>query len=74
MGGEIVKGVPTVSVRSDGSEIAVIATLIPMRGIDGIVTCVACIAAPLAIAQEHPRARKSVAFIDGLTAGIPSHR
>jgi PAS domain S-box-containing protein len=78
MGGEIVKGFPTVSVHSDGSEIAVIATLIPMRGIDRIVTCVACIAtpipAPLAIAQEHPRARKSVAFIDDLTAGIPSHR
>lgn len=78
MGDEIVKGFPSVSVHSDGSEIAVMTTLIPVRGIDGIVTCVACIATPIpaavAIAQAHPRPRKSAVFVDDLTAGIPSHR
>ena len=78
MGGEIVKGFPTVSVRGDGSEIAVMTTLIPVRGIDGTVTCVACIATPIpwavAIAQANPRPRKSAVFVDDLTANIPSHR
>jgi PAS domain S-box-containing protein len=60
LGGEIVKRFPTVQIRSDGTEIAVAMTIIPVRGIDGGTTCVAFIATPmpdaaLVISQSNPR-------------------
>jgi PAS domain S-box-containing protein len=45
--GAIVARFPTVQLRSDGSEIAVAMTIIPVRGIDGATTCVAFIATPM---------------------------
>ena len=47
LGGEIVKRFPTVQIRSDGTEIAVVMTIIPIRGIGGGTTCVAFIATPM---------------------------
>lgn len=47
LGGEIVKRFPTVQIRSDGTEIAVAMTIIPVRGISGGTTCVAFIATPI---------------------------
>ena len=42
-GGEIVPRFPTLQVRSDGAEIAVAMTILPMRDGDGAVSNVACI-------------------------------
>ena len=61
LSGDIVQRFPTVQVRSDGSEIAVAMTIIPVRGIDGATTCVAFIATPmpdpaLAISESSPHA------------------
>jgi len=46
-GGEIVPRFPTLQVRSDGAEIAVAMTILPMRGGDGAVSNVACITTPI---------------------------
>ena len=61
--GEIVQRFPTVQVRSDGSEIAVAMTIIPVRGIDGATNCVAFIATPMpdpaqAVSESSPRESK----------------
>ena len=44
LGGEVVPLFPTLQVRSDGAEIAVAMTILPMRDGDGGVSGVACIA------------------------------
>jgi len=46
-GGEIVPLFPTLQVRSDGAEIAVAMTILPMRDGDGAVSNVACITTPI---------------------------
>ena len=46
-GGEIVPRFPTLQVRSDGAEIAVAMTILPMRDGDGAVSNVACISTPI---------------------------
>src|SRR5260370_3691734 len=66
LSGEIVQCFATTGIRSDGSEIAVAMTIIPVRGIDGTTTCVAFIATPipdpaLAISQSTPPASKKAA-------------
>jgi PAS domain S-box-containing protein len=48
LSGEIVPRFPTLQVRSDGAEIAVAMTILPMRDDDGAVSGVACIATPIA--------------------------
>lgn len=68
LNGEIVQRFPTIGIRSDGSEIAVAMTIIPVRGIDGATTCVAFIATPmpdatLASSQSTPRPAKQAAPI-----------
>jgi PAS domain S-box-containing protein len=70
--GEIVQRFPTVQVRSDGSEIAVAMTIIPVRGIDGAPTCVAFIATPmpdstLVSSEPTPHQAKQVARLDSPT-------
>jgi PAS domain S-box-containing protein len=67
LSGEIVRRFPTVGVRSDGSEIAVAMTIIPVRGIDGATTCVAFIATPMpdtapARSESAPLAAKQAAL------------
>jgi PAS domain S-box-containing protein len=47
LGGEVVPLFPTLQVRSDGAEIAVAMTILPMRDGDGGVSGVACIATPI---------------------------
>jgi PAS domain S-box-containing protein len=42
-GGEIVSRFPTLQVRSDGAEIAIAMTILPIRDGDGVVSNVACI-------------------------------
>jgi PAS domain S-box-containing protein len=44
LAGEIVPRFPTVHLRSDGAEIAGAMTIVPIRGPDGLVLSVACIA------------------------------
>ncbi len=56
----------TTGIRSDGSEIAVAMTIIPVRGVDGTTTCVAFIATPIpdpamASSQSTLRAAKQAA-------------
>jgi PAS domain S-box-containing protein len=46
-GGEIVSRFPTLQVRSDGAEIAVAMTILPIRDGDGAVSNVACITTPI---------------------------
>jgi PAS domain S-box-containing protein len=46
-GGEVVLRFPTLQVRSDGTEVAVAMTIIPMRDCTGAVSNVACIATVL---------------------------
>ena len=48
-GGEIVPRFPTLQLRSDGAEIAVAMTIIPVRDRGGAVSNVACIATPLGV-------------------------
>jgi PAS domain S-box-containing protein len=48
MVGEMVPQFPTVHLRSDGAKIAGAMTIVPIRGADGSVLCVACIATPIA--------------------------
>ncbi len=67
--GEIVARFPTVQVRSDGSEIAVAMTIVPVRGIDGATTCVAFIATPmpdaaLASSPATPREAEQAAALE----------
>ncbi len=45
-GGEIVPRFPTLQVRSDGAEIAVAMTILPLRDGEGAVSNVACITTP----------------------------
>jgi len=47
LGGEIVPRFPTLQVRSDGAEIPVSMTILPMRHGDGPISNVACIATPI---------------------------
>jgi PAS domain S-box-containing protein len=46
LSGEVVSRFPTMNRRSDGTEVAGAMTLVPVRGADGGVLCVACIATP----------------------------
>ena len=46
-GGEIVPRFPTLQLRSDGAEIAVAMTILPLRDGDGSVSNVACISTPI---------------------------
>ncbi len=48
LAGEIVPQFPTVHLRSDGAEVAGAMTMVPIRGADGSVLGVACIATPIA--------------------------
>ena len=47
LAGEIVPRFPTFLVRSDGSEIAVAMTIVPLREASGAISNVACIATPI---------------------------
>jgi PAS domain S-box-containing protein len=51
LAGEVVPRFPTVNLRSDGTEVAAAMTLVPIRGADGAVLCVAYIATPIAEAD-----------------------
>ncbi len=51
-GGEVVSRFPTLQVRSDGTEVAVAMTIVPMRDCAGAVSNVACIATALGSAKR----------------------
>ncbi|HYL58891.1 MAG TPA: response regulator [Candidatus Acidoferrales bacterium] len=48
LAGEVVPRFPTVNLRRDGTEVASAMTMVPIRGADGGVLCVAYIANPIA--------------------------
>jgi PAS domain S-box-containing protein len=72
LGGEIVHRFPTVGVRSDGSEIAVAMTIIPVRGIDGATTCVAFIATPMLDATRATSESSSRAVKQAVQIALPT--
>lgn len=51
-GGEVVSRFPTLQVRSDGTEVAVAMTIVPMRDCAGAIFSVACIATALGTAID----------------------
>jgi len=47
LGGEVVPRFSTLQLRSDGAEIAVAMTILPIRDVDGAVSHVACVTTPI---------------------------
>jgi PAS domain S-box-containing protein len=74
-GGEIVPRFPIVRVRSDGVEIGVAMTIVPMRESDGAVSSVACITTSIgkAVRQASRPSRRHEPHARRLSLDLRSH-